>query len=197
MSLVRDTNSKISWRKVLDSFCFNCLDLSLMNKWIHLCSLLYNESLDWSSSRVLNWHFEFDLIWSWVAHIFNSIRVKLSIFSTRRDSTRLEIGSTRLDSSRELNIDFSPLFCIIFLHFIESHDGKHEGCLIERFNRKSWREIMKTAQSSYLNLFIYFLSSQVKLLNWVVEFSFSIRLKFLNSTFQFNMTWIQKSFNLI
>ncbi len=56
--------------------------------------------LDWSSSWVSSWHFEFDSIRSRVAHIFNSTWVKLSIFSTWRDSTRLGIESTRLDPSR-------------------------------------------------------------------------------------------------
>jgi len=56
--------------------------------------------LNWSSSRVSSWHFEFDSIRSQVAHIFNLTRVKLLIFSIRRDSIRLRIESTRLDSSR-------------------------------------------------------------------------------------------------
>ncbi len=56
--------------------------------------------LDWSSSQVLNWHFEFNSTWSWVTHIFNLIWVELSIFSTWLDSTRLEIELTQLNSSR-------------------------------------------------------------------------------------------------
>ncbi len=56
--------------------------------------------LDWSSSWVLNWHFELKSISSWVAHIFNSIQVKLLIFSTWRDSTQLRIESIQLNLSR-------------------------------------------------------------------------------------------------
>jgi len=55
---------------------------------------------DWSSSWVSSWHFEFNSIQSRIAHIFNSTQVKLSIFSTWRDSIRLRIESTQLDSSR-------------------------------------------------------------------------------------------------
>ncbi len=56
--------------------------------------------LDWSSSRVSNWHFEPESYSNRIAHIFNSIRVELSIFPTRRDSTRLGIESTRPDPPR-------------------------------------------------------------------------------------------------
>ena len=59
-----------------------------------------SQQLDWSSSRVSSWHFEFDSIQSRIAHIFNSTQVELRIFSIRRDSTRLKIESTRLDPSR-------------------------------------------------------------------------------------------------
>ncbi len=50
--------------------------------------------LDWLSSQVSSWHFELKLRSSRVTHIFNSIRVELLIFSTWRNSTRLEIEST-------------------------------------------------------------------------------------------------------
>ncbi len=56
--------------------------------------------VNWSSSRVLNWHFELESRSSRVAHIFNSTQVKLLIFSTWCNSTRLRIESTRLDLSR-------------------------------------------------------------------------------------------------
>jgi hypothetical protein len=56
--------------------------------------------LDWSLSRVSSWYFQLDLIRSWIVYIFNSIRVELSIFSTRLHSTQVEIESTRLNSSR-------------------------------------------------------------------------------------------------
>ncbi len=70
------------------------------NKWVKININHINFSIDWSSSRVSSWHFELELISSRVAHIFNSIRVELLIFSTWRDSTRLEIESIQLDSSR-------------------------------------------------------------------------------------------------
>ncbi len=58
------------------------------------------ESVDWSSSWVSSWHFELESILSQVTHIFNLIQVKLLIFSTWHDLTRLEIESTQLNSSR-------------------------------------------------------------------------------------------------
>ena len=39
--------------------------------------------------------------------------------------------------------------------------------------------------------------NQVEFLNWIVKLSFSIQLKFLNSTSQFNLTLFQKKFNSI
>ncbi len=65
------------------------LENEAMNKMINDAydlSLLLTEcqctEVDWSSSWVLSWHFEFNLIQSWVAHIFNSTQIELSIFST-------------------------------------------------------------------------------------------------------------------
>ncbi len=55
---------------------------------------------------------------------------------------------------------------------------------------------MKTVQSSYLHLSIYFLSSRVELSSRVVEFSFLTRLEFLSSTSQLDSTLFQKNFNL-
>ncbi len=54
---------------------------------------------------------------------------------------------------------------------------------------------MKTVQSSYLHL-SNILLSWIELSSWIVELSFSTRLKFLSSTSQFNLTLFQKKFNL-
>jgi len=56
--------------------------------------------IDWSSSRVSNWHFELESRSSRVTYIFNSIQVELLIFSTWRNSTQLRIESIWLDSPR-------------------------------------------------------------------------------------------------
>jgi len=74
-------------------------------------------------------HFQLDL--SRVEHISNS---------TRLDSTRNRVNSTRLAknsslASKGLNIEIFPVFdfCITFLHYllIESYEEKHEGRLVE------------------------------------------------------------------
>ncbi len=94
--------------------------------------------LDWSSSWVSSWHFEFDSIRSRVAHIFNL---------TRLDSTENWVNSTQLVknsslTSRELNIEIFSVFCfcIIFLHYLfdRSHDEKHEDYMIENHEEESW-----------------------------------------------------------
>ncbi len=134
--------------------------------------LISSMIIDWSSSWVSSWHFEPESRSSRVAHIFNSTRVELLIFSTWRDSTRL-VKDPSL-ASRELNIEIFPVFdfCIIFLHYLlienhegeheeshgeeheeeheekheESHDGEHEGKHEEshggEHEGKSWREVM-------------------------------------------------------
>ncbi len=73
----------------------------------------------------------FQLNSSQVAHIFNL---------TWLDSTENWVNSTQFVKnlslmSRKLNIEIFPIFdfCIIFLHYIliESHEEKHEDCLIK------------------------------------------------------------------
>ena len=95
--------------------------------------LISSMIIDWSSSWVSSWHFEPESRSSRVAHIFNSTRVELLIFSTWRDSTRPAKDPSL--ASRELNIEIFPVFdfCITFLHYllIESHEEKHEGRLVE------------------------------------------------------------------
>jgi hypothetical protein len=88
----------------------------------------YWKELDWSLSWVSGRLFETDSTRSRVAHIFNSIQVELSIFSTRLNSTRVEIESTRLDLSRTRtwrqdakNINIEQYFRLFFcnkLHYL-------------------------------------------------------------------------------
>ncbi len=87
-------NDQSEWvnQNVERYFQFFCL--YMQNNW---AKLLF---IDWSLSWVLSWHFEFNSIWSWIAHIFNSTRVELHIVSTQCNLTRLRIESIWLDSSR-------------------------------------------------------------------------------------------------
>ncbi len=65
-----------------------------------VASLQPHSQLNWSLSWVSNWHFELESRLNRVAHIFNSTRVELLIFSTWRDSIQLRIESIQLDLSR-------------------------------------------------------------------------------------------------
>ncbi len=67
--------------------------------------------------------------------------------------------------------------------------------MTRKHGRKSWRRLMKTVQPSYLHL-SNILSSWVEFSSQIVESSFSTRFEFSSSTFQLDVTWIQKSFNL-
>ncbi len=82
-------------------------------------------------------HFQPDS--SRLAHIFNS---------TQLDPTGNWVNSTRPAKNlslapRGLNIENFPVFdfCITFLHYllIESHEGEHEGRLIEGHDGETWR----------------------------------------------------------
>ena len=124
------------------TFCARLLAASpshfkiFMVRWTLFHSII---NLDWPSGRVSGWHFEPEPRSGRVAHIFNP---------TRRDSTGNWVNPTRpaKDPSlapRGLNIENFPVFdfCITFLHYllIESHEGEHEGRLIEGHDGETWR----------------------------------------------------------
>ncbi len=154
----------------------------MLSKIVLICIRTFNEMISNFSRLIVKSSFEltfwtrieiesdcsyFQLNSSRVAHIFNS---------TRLDSTRNWVNSTRLAknsslTSRELNIENFPVFdfCITFLHYLlieshkekhrEKHKGKHKEKHKEKYEEKHEEKPCRLFDQA---IYIYLISCRIK-----------------------------------